>query len=102
MLTWQVLHTRETPCLRCRSTTPIAGPLSHAARQQVVEALRAGRAMEIFRIIREDTACSLVEAEGTYLHLVQKTGECHWCGKPIPADELFDCPACSALNIRLG
>jgi hypothetical protein len=102
MLTWEVLHSRETPCLRCRSTKPIAGPLSAGARQQVAEALHAGRAIDVFRIIREDTACGLVEAKGTYQHLVQKTGQCHWCGKPLPAHELVDCPACNALNIHLG
>jgi hypothetical protein len=101
MLTWDEIRSRRTPCTRCRSTIPIAGPLSFACRERVAAALRSGRDLEVFRLIREDTGSSLTEAKGTYQHLVRKIGQCHWCHVPLPVAELVDCPGCQALNIAM-
>jgi hypothetical protein len=89
------------PCLRCRSTEPIAGPFSAEGRQRIAVAFKIHRAMEVILAIRHDAGCGLAEAKGTLLHLVQKAGECHWCHGAIPVAELVDCPRCEALNILL-
>ena len=57
--------------------------------------------MELMEAIRKDTGCGLAEAKGTWMHLVKKEGECHWCRGAIPVAELVDCPRCEALNIVL-
>jgi hypothetical protein len=99
MLTWEGLLSREMPCLRCRSTKPIAGPLSADLRLKLAA---SGNTIATIKVIREETGCGLVEAKGTFQHLVWKPGLCHWCRKVIPIAELVDCPHCSALNISLS
>lgn len=100
-LTWDDLRARVMPCLRCRSTKPIAGPFSAEGRQRIAVAFKDHRVMELMEAIRKDTGCGLAEAKGTWLHLVKKEGECHWCRGAIPVAELVDCPRCEALNIVL-
>jgi hypothetical protein len=100
-LTWDDLRARGMACLRCRSTFPIAGPLSQQVRDRVVARLRRDGIAEVVVLIRDGTGCSLVEAKGTSLHLVRKAGECHRCGGTIRGAELVDCPHCEALNIFL-
>ena len=87
------------PCLRCRSTEPIAGPFSAEGRRRLAASLEIHRTLDIMLAIRGDTGCGLSEAKGTLLHLVTKEGECHWCRGAIPVAELVDCPTCEALNI---
>jgi hypothetical protein len=101
VLTWDELRARGTPCLRCRWAEPIAGPLSPAGRERVAAAFTGHLNAEVFRRIREDTGCGLAAAKGMVQHLVDKAGECHWCGAAIPVAELVDCPGCRALNILL-
>jgi hypothetical protein len=101
-LTRDDLRARGMTCLRCRSTFPIAGPLSRQVRDRVAARLRRDGIAEAIVLIRDGTGCSLVEAKGTALHLVRKAGECHWCGEAIPGAELVDCPGCGALNIHLA
>ena len=100
-LTWDDLRARGMPCLRCRSTKPIAGPFSIEGRQLIAGAFKTHRTMEVILAIRHDTSCGLAEAKGTSMHLVKKAGECHWCREAIPVAELVDCPRCEALNIFL-
>jgi len=100
-LTWDELRARGTPCLRCKWTGPIAGPLSPAGRARVAAVATGRLNVEVFLFIRQDTGCGLAEAKGMVTHLVKKSGECHWCGAAIPVAELVDCPQCGALNIAL-
>src|SRR5215471_9212862 len=100
-LTWDDLRIRRTPCMRCRWTGPIAGPLSPAGRARVAPAVTGHLNAEVFRLIRADTGCGLAEAKGMVQHLVTRAGACHWGGATIPVAELVDCPECRALNILL-
>jgi hypothetical protein len=101
MLTWDDLRSRGMACRRCRSTHPIAGPLSPVGRQRVTDAIESNRVIDAIRLVREDTGAGLAEAKGFYQHLVRKVGQCHWCAAELPDNELTDCPGCRALNIRL-
>ena len=101
MLTWDEVLARARPCLRCRYVDRIAGPFSSEGRGRVKEAWGRGLVGETFIAIRSDTGCGQVEAKATYMHLVKRAGECHWCRRPLPMAELIDCPVCKALNIML-
>ena len=89
-------------CLRCESPVLLTRPLSSEARARIA-ALPGSRrdAMEVMRLISEDTGTSAAIAKSMYLHLARGDGTCHQCAATLPRAELVSCKSCLSLNIPL-
>lgn len=101
MLRFEEVRSRARACLRCGGETRIGGPLSRAARAQLLHALTQSPLAAPMCVIVEETGCTFEEAMDTLRHLTRVAGLCHACKANIPVAEYADCPKCGELNITV-
>lgn len=95
------VNRRPAPCRRCEDRFKVALPAGRSELERLAHIPR-GQKMELLRVLRLLTGCSLADAKGTVQHLAPKPGTCHRCSRAIPPEPLLvDCPSCGSLNLQL-
>jgi hypothetical protein len=99
MLDWDLLFSREAPCLRCKGTFQVVSPIGLDTLAEVRTLLERGKPVSAIRLIRERTACGLRDAKGIFEHVTIVRHQCRNCRRALSGSLLTDCDSCGALNI---
>lgn len=100
MLTWSEVIARESPCMKCKGTFRVRGPIDDAGLNEIRRLLETGQPISAIRRIRELTDADLRDAKGMYEHVTIDRGACRQCKARLGSGILTDCAKCGALNIN--